>query len=58
MVCVLYFAGMSQAKLQRRTWIELAICCWILVAQVWYYLQFREQFRSILSPILRKLWPY
>ncbi|HET8922819.1 MAG TPA: hypothetical protein VFN26_07450 [Candidatus Acidoferrum sp.] len=49
---------MNQAKLQRPTWIEVAICSWILFAQVWYYLQFSEQFHSVLSPLLRKVWHY
>ena len=55
---MLQFAGMNQVNLRRRWWIEAAICAWIVAAQVWYYLQFKEQFHSILSPILRKLWLY
>lgn len=41
---------------QKHKWAEAILCVWIVAAQVWYYLQFREQFRPILSQILRKLW--
>jgi hypothetical protein len=37
-------------------WLDTTLCVWIVAAQVWYYLQFREQFRTILSLTLRKLW--
>jgi hypothetical protein len=36
--------------------LEAILIVWIIGAQAWYYLQFREQFRTILAPILRKLW--
>jgi len=51
--CMLYSAAMGS---QKRRWIEATLCVWIVAAQVWYYLQFKEQFRPILSPILHKLW--
>jgi hypothetical protein len=37
-------------------WFDTTFCVWIVAAQAWYYLQFREQFRNILSLTLRKLW--
>ena len=50
---MVYSAAMGS---QKRRWIEAILCVWIVAAQVWYYLQFKEQFRPILSPILHKLW--
>ena len=29
---------------------------WIVLAQVWYYAQFKEQFRSIFRIALHRLW--
>ncbi len=40
----------------RRFWFELTFAIWIVSAQIWYYLQFKEQFRSILRVTLRQLW--
>ena len=37
-------------------WPEALICLWVLVAQIWYYLQFKEQLRAILSLTFRRLW--
>jgi glycosyltransferase involved in cell wall biosynthesis len=42
--------------LQRSGWLDITLGTWIVAAQIWYYLQFREQFRSILWLTLRKLW--
>jgi hypothetical protein len=47
---------MPENAAQRRRFFEFAACLWIITAQIWYYSQFREQFRSILSLTLRKLW--
>jgi hypothetical protein len=40
----------------RSRWLDATLGFWMVVAQVWYYLQFKEQFRTILSPTLHKLW--
>jgi hypothetical protein len=40
----------------RRRWLEVLICAWIIAAQVWYYLQFRELFLSLTPVTLRRLW--
>jgi glycosyltransferase involved in cell wall biosynthesis len=42
--------------LPRSRWPDAALSLWIVAAQVWYYLQFREQFRAIFSLTLHKLW--
>jgi hypothetical protein len=42
--------------LRKRNGAEAVLCVWIVAAQVWYYLQFKEQFRPILSPLVHKLW--
>jgi len=47
---------MKQHVPPRRKWPEALVCVWIAAAQVWYYLQFKEHFRSLLSLTLRKLW--
>jgi len=39
-----------------RRWFEIALAIWMVAAQVWYYLQFKEQFQSIFSVTLRRLW--
>jgi hypothetical protein len=36
--------------------LEAIAIVWIIGAQAWYYLQFREQFRTIVAPILQRLW--
>jgi hypothetical protein len=41
---------------KRRGLLDLAACLWMVAAQIWYYSQFKEQFRSILSFALGKLW--
>jgi len=41
---------------KNRRWVEGILCVWIVGAQVWYYLQFRELFRPILAVVLHKLW--
>ena len=33
-----------------------AFCAWMVAAQIWYYAQFKEQFRSMFSIVLRRLW--
>jgi glycosyltransferase involved in cell wall biosynthesis len=43
-------------RLRRSRWLDTTLAFWIVAAQVWYYLQFREQFRAIFSLTLRKLW--
>jgi hypothetical protein len=40
----------------QRRWFEIALAIWMVGAQVWYYLQFKEQFRSIFWVTLRRLW--
>jgi hypothetical protein len=39
-----------------RRWFEIAFAIWMVATQVWYYLQFKEQFQSIFSVTLRRLW--
>ena len=41
---------------RRRLWFEIALAIWMLGAQIWYYLQFKEQFRSLFSVTLHRLW--
>jgi len=41
---------------KNRRWVEGILCVWIVGAQVWYYLQFRELFRPIFAVVLHKLW--
>jgi hypothetical protein len=36
--------------------LEGVVCLWVIGAQVWYYLQFREQLRAVLVPIIHQLW--
>jgi len=34
-----------------------AVCCgWIVSAQIWYYVQFRDLFRGVLASLLSRLW--
>ena len=40
----------------RRFWFELAFTIWIISSQIWYYLQFKQQFVSIARVVLRRLW--
>jgi uncharacterized membrane protein YqhA len=40
----------------RSRWLDLLVCLWMIAAQVWYYLQFREQLRTVLVPIVHHLW--
>jgi hypothetical protein len=47
---------MEQENPRRRKWLEAAVCLWIVASQVWYYLQFKQQFQSILSLTFRRLW--
>jgi hypothetical protein len=37
--------------------LELLASLWIVAAQVYYYSQFKEQFRSIFVQTFAKLWP-
>jgi glycosyltransferase involved in cell wall biosynthesis len=39
-----------------RVWFEIMLAIWMVSAQVWYYLQFKEQFRSIFWLTLHRLW--
>src|SRR5258706_3717409 len=39
-----------------RLWFEIMLAIWMVGAQVWYYLQFKEQFRSIFWLTLHRLW--
>jgi hypothetical protein len=36
--------------------LEALICGWIVAAQIWYYAQFKDVFRSAAGPLLRRLW--
>ncbi|HKW58093.1 MAG TPA: hypothetical protein VJN42_12115 [Candidatus Acidoferrum sp.] len=47
---------MNPAESRRRGWLEGILIVWILGSQAWYYLQFRDQFGSLLSLLLRKPW--
>jgi hypothetical protein len=46
----------SVAWQSRRLWFELAFSLWIVGAQIWYFLQFKDQFLSIFRTALRPLW--
>jgi glycosyltransferase involved in cell wall biosynthesis len=41
---------------RHRFWFEIALAIWMVGAQIWYYLQFKEQFRSLFSVTLHRLW--
>jgi glycosyltransferase involved in cell wall biosynthesis len=48
---------LSKAPLSaHRLWFEIALAIWMVGAQVWYYLQFKEQFRALFSVTLHRLW--
>ncbi len=49
------FAGQTVWK-SRRFWFELTFTIWIIGSQIWYYLQFKEQFVLIARVVLRRLW--
>lgn len=53
---VVYSAQMQQNSALRRRLLELVASAWVVAAQIWYYSQFKEQFRSIFSLTLRRLW--
>jgi hypothetical protein len=53
---VLNYPPMPEKLPRLSRWVDTTLGVWIVAAQVWYYLQFREQFRTILSLTLRKLW--
>jgi hypothetical protein len=46
----------SDVSRSNRFFLEVAFSVWVVVAQVWYYLQFKEQFASIFRIALRQLW--
>jgi hypothetical protein len=41
---------------KRSRTVEVLVCIWLVGAQVWYYSQFQELLRGVLSPLLRRLW--
>jgi hypothetical protein len=47
---------MDEESTRQRGWLQPCVCVWIVAAQVWYYLQFREQFRSAFSVVLHRIW--
>ena len=48
--------AMKDRAAQSSRFLRVAVCVWMVLAQVWYYAQFKEQFRPILSSALHKLW--
>jgi hypothetical protein len=47
---------MQEKPAQPSRSLQIVVCVWIVAAQVWYYAQFRVQFHSIFSIVLRGLW--
>jgi hypothetical protein len=45
--------AMKERTAQSSRFLQVVVCVWMLVAQIWYYAQFKEQFRPILSSALR-----
>ncbi|HYL82794.1 MAG TPA: hypothetical protein VE263_01050 [Candidatus Angelobacter sp.] len=41
---------------RRSRTVDVLPCFWLLGAQLWYYLQFRELLWGALSPLLHRLW--
>jgi hypothetical protein len=37
--------------------LAIVATIWVIVAQIWYYLQFTEAIRSILKTFLRRILP-
>ena len=48
--------AIKERTAQFSRFLQVVVCVWTLVAQVWYYAQFKEQFRSIFPVALRRLW--
>ena len=36
--------------------VQALLCFWLVGAQIWYYLQFKDLLRVAAVPLLRKLW--
>jgi hypothetical protein len=47
---------MREKTPQRSRLLQFFVCAWMAAAQIWYYAQFKEQFRSMFSIALRRLW--
>jgi len=53
---LLYFWPMRK-RMNWLNWRAQTLCCvWLAGAQIWYYLQFRSLLRSVIAPLLRRLW--
>jgi formate/nitrite transporter FocA (FNT family) len=39
---------------------EALLCLWIIAAQIWYYIQFKDQFTALLrssaAPLFHRIW--
>jgi hypothetical protein len=53
---MIYSAPVQEKTPPRSRSLEGVVCVWIVAAQIWYYAQFREQFRSILQSLFGRLW--
>jgi hypothetical protein len=53
---VIYSALMREKTQPDSSSLQVVVCAWIVLAEVWYYAQFREQFRFILLTALHRLW--
>jgi len=47
---------MKSLETPRSTFWQIVCCAWLLIAQIWYYGQFRELLRTAQGVISRQIW--